>query len=113
MKRNEFTAVQEFQAMRTALGHAVANSHPARQPEVLLQHKAAVRKQRASHVVQDVLAIADLALMPLLDITEAHTEQAALRTEQQAALPQRRTLGQIAMRTQQGEGTVVYPSWVR
>lgn len=113
MKRNDFTAMQEFQAMRTALGRGATNSHPARQPEVLVQYKTAERKQRATNVLHDILAIADLALMPLLDITEAHAHQAELRAEQRADLPQHRTIGQIARHTQQGEGTVVYPSWVR
>lgn len=75
--------------------------------------KTAARRELATNTLDTVLAIADLALIPLLDVTEAQRQQAQIRREAFDALPQRRTIGQIAMRTERGEGTIVHPSWVR
>lgn len=99
-KRNdELQSVTDFSRSMTALGEA------AGYPSAQTIEKRAKSEYRRSLF----LAVADLALQPIVEIQQAHADQMSQHDMAEADFSSKMTIHQIRHLADQGEGVIIYP----
>lgn len=99
-KRNEeLQSVINFSRSMAALGEA------AGYPSAQTIEKRAKTAERQSLF----LAVADLALQPIVEIKQAHTDYVSQGDTAETERGQEMTIQQIKYMAEQGEGIIIYP----
>lgn len=96
-RTDELKSVERFMNSMMALGEAAG--HPS--------DKSREKMAKAEYRRAVTLAVADLALQPLVEIQNAHAEHAA--QQEQDIVGTQLTDQQIRYLAEQGEGVIVYP----